>query len=321
MIDEKLEEFFKHGYEVTQELLNKDYEQLEWRKAFLIATSRFKWENLPESIPESYIEERLFWSRSMLGAINSSKYGISILDANYNGNINLYGLSPYALAMSLNGAISDTFNVYTGDDITTNKDIVLLRNNNIGKEGITTYELIKPYIFRLANNRRVKDCVLLALQNNQVIEANNKNEIDATKIRNGIFQHKSLWIINKKKVVSDDLLKPLLDQSAPDYLASLDNAYINDYREMLKVLGINVVSYEKDARLVSTEATTEQLEVVINLEQFKRPREIFIEQLNKRFGTNVKLTCNTEVLLSKLEEDTEVRYNKDIGGQDHEEEN
>lgn len=321
MLDEKQEQFFKYAYETMQEKLNKDYEALEWRKAFLIATSRFKWENLPESIPDSYIEERLFWYRSMLGLTQDPIYDICILDANYSGNVNLYGLSPFALAMSLNGAINDTFNVYIGDEITTDKDIILLRNNNIGKEGITTYELIKPYIYRLANNRRVKDCVLLALQNNQFIEANNKNEVDATKLRNGIFAHKSLWIVNKKKVVSDDLLKPLLDQNAPDYLASLDSAYINDYREMLKVLGINVVSYEKDARLVSTEATTEQLEVVINLEQFKRPREQFIEQVNKRYGLNLKLICNTEVLMQNLEENTEVRYNKDIGGQESEEEN
>lgn len=321
MLEEKIkQDFFNIKYDLLQTTLNDKYFKLELRKAFLIATSRFIWKNLPEEIPISFIEEFLFYEDRMLGIRKVGNFYI-MGACSYERDVDYYGLSPYVLFTTMNGKLNKTCFEYRDKTCLVYKDdVILLKNNNIGKSGISTYELIEPYLYRLSNNRRVKDNATLDLQNEKYFETESRSSVNEKSIRDKIIRHFKLFIFSKKTGEGSQLTELNKGVSNGSNLDSLDASYMFDFKEMLKILGINTVSYEKKERLITAEADAERMEASINLEQDLKKRQNFCDLVNYRFGLNISVELSEEAKLTLINTSNEQKEDSNFKENEGEEE-
>lgn len=247
---------------------------LIYNKYKMLSLNMFRWEGLPETIESRHIENSLF-NYGLCLIVDDKDLGFISVPCNYGANMNVNAVPTEVITCGFN--YIKTFK-YLGKD----KDKCQLILNNdlaIGNE---------HYIFDYAQRMfEVENCIRVNINQQKFpwfvhTTPNNKKTMETMfqKIMNG-----DPYILGSKDQIGD---VEVLTLSTP-YIADKLNEYKYELeREVLSFHGLNN-NFEKKERLLVDEVNSNNDFIDRNVELMYRQRKLACEQLNKKFGWNVRV--------------------------------
>ena len=242
-----------------------------------MATNIFKWEGLPDEIPEHYIEEVLF-TRGKALFFNDPDYGFLCLPANGSGIKNVYGedLAFYAHGFGYSKTI-------TGDEG------VLIWNNNTKS---ATAEIVMAFAGRLATVERVTDTNMNAQKTPILIVGDEKSILTLKNIYKK-YEGNEPVIFGDKNFMNNQTVTSI-NTMAPYVIDKLDVHKMNLWNEALTFLGVKNANTDKRERLITAEVDANDQHIQSNLEIMLTARQRAADKINERFGLSIKVTVRGE---------------------------
>ena len=247
---------------------------LIYNKYKMLSLNMFRWEGLPETIESRHIENSLF-NYGLCLIVNDKDLGFLSVPCNYGANMNFNSVPTAVITCGFN--YIKTFK-YMRED----KDKCQLILNNdlaIGNEN---------YIFDYAQRMyEVENCIRVNINQQKFpwfvnTTPNNKKTMETMfqKVLNG-----EPYILGSKDQIGN---VEVLTLNTP-YIADKLNEYKYELeREILSFHGLNN-NFEKKERLLVDEVNSNNDFIDRNVELMYRQRKLACEQMNKKFGWNVKV--------------------------------
>lgn len=237
-----------------------------------ICITRFRWNNLPDTIDERFIEYTLMMDAHAI-YFNDDVMGNLCLQVMLGGKWDVYRVPISRRAYAVNGYNNATL---------TPENSVIIYNNTIRTN---TYPILELFAYRLYNIDRSADVnvhaqrtpILIRCSENERLTLNNiYMEYDGNKPI--IFGDKDLDLTDKFAV---------LQTSAPYVASDLAEYRQQVWNEALSALGIASVTNEKSERMLRTEAEAGMGAIVATRISAIKMREKAAKEINKMFGTNI----------------------------------
>lgn len=268
-----------------------------------LATSMFKWTNLPDDITEQFIENTLYYH----GIIGFTKLANKFITSkiNQSGGINLYDIpTSYELYGSdglsgtrYNGEIRQNLDDYSLDEI-----VVPIRNNI---SGLATSVMVQPFINRFeqidisidTNIKQQKYPVIVFTEEGQEIT----HKIFTQKQQEGLpfiyttkdFDLRNFQCFNANIPFVADKMR-------------IEKNYL--WREIFEFLGINHANTEKRERLNSDEVNANNQALDLMADSYLITRERGRDLINEIWGCD----CNVERRELRIEDYLEGDENNEI---------
>ena len=262
----------------------------------MLALNMFTWENLPETMDSRYIENALY--EHGLCLVNDDKdLGLISVPCSYGANMNINGESTEV--------ITSGYNYVKTIKYINNDSCVLIRNNDLAK---ATRDYIANYAERMLE---VEMCIRANINQQKFpwfINATEKTKKSLQLIFDKVENFEP-FILANREIMGEAPLE-VLTMSTP-YVADKLNSYKYELeREILSFLSLNN-NFEKKERLLTDEVNSNNDFIHTNAMLMYKVRLQACEQINKKFGLNVRVLPNKE-MISKyyVEEETEVEENE-----------
>ncbi|CUU51225.1 hypothetical protein [Clostridium beijerinckii] len=245
-----------------------------FNRIMLMLTSLFKWENLPNNIPERFIEKTLF-NEGVCAFINDNEYGQIITQCTQGSEVNLYNEPIAWECFSVNG-YRKTFQ---------SDELSIIRNN---KYSIPTQYLIHHHLKRLYDLERTIDknlwyqrrlAILKGTEDSRLTLENIMKDYDENKFL--IFGSKKLDLMNNLEMLNFNIQYTGLEMEQHKEIK---------WNDLLNMFGINTVNTQKRERLISDEANANNQMIEINVDVMLEERELAAKAINEKYGTNIKVS-------------------------------
>ena len=263
-----------------------DYED----RLHMLAISLFTWKGLDDIAgfgASHFIEESLYrYGKACI--VNDDEIGIKALNVTAAGKLNIY-----YLPVKVNAFSTGYNKIYDFDDV------VYIMNNELQKP---TKDTLTLFAARLYETERTSD-VNLQAQKTPVLIEGDKNVL--LTLKNTYMQYSGNMPViygNKNFDVSSKL--NVLRTDAPYIVDKLEDHKHNLWNDCMTFLGINNANTSKKERLVTSEVESNDQLINYYLNCFYKTRKKACDILNEKFGTNVQIVLNKEVvdLLAKTTE-------------------
>ena len=248
----------------------------------LIATSIFTWKGLDDIAgfgASHFIEESLYrYGKACI--VNDDEIGIKALNVTAAGKLNIY-----YLPVKVNAFSTGYNKIYDFDDV------VYIMNNELQKP---TKDTLTLFAARLYETERTSD-VNLQAQKTPVLIEGDKNVL--LTLKNTYMQYSGNMPViygNKNFDVSSKL--NVLRTDAPYIVDKLEDHKHNLWNDCMTFLGINNANTSKKERLVTSEVESNDQLINYYLNCFYKTRKKACDILNEKFGTNVEIVLNKEVV-------------------------
>ena len=262
----------------------------------MLALNMFTWENLPETMDSRYIENALY--EHGLCLVNDDKdLGLISVPCSFGANMNINGESTEV--------ITSGYNYVKTIKYINNDNCVLIRNNDLAK---ATRDYIANYAERMLE---VEMCIRANINQQKFpwfINATEKTKKSLQLIFDKVENFEP-FILANREIMGEAPLE-VLTMSTP-YVADKLNSYKYELeREILSFLSLNN-NFEKKERLLTDEVNSNNDFIHTNAMLMYKVRLQACEQINKKFGLNVRVLPNKE-MISKyyVEEENEVVENE-----------
>lgn len=262
----------------------------------MLALNMFTWENLPETMDSRYIENALY--ENGLCLVNDDKdLGLISVPCSYGANMNINGESTEV--------ITSGYNYVKTVKYINNVNCVLIRNNDLAKP---TRDYIANYAERMLE---VEMCIRANINQQKFpwfINATEKTKKSLQLIFDKVENFEP-FILANREIMGEAPLE-VLTMSTP-YVADKLNSYKYELeREILSFLSLNN-NFEKKERLLTDEVNSNNDFIHTNAMLMYKVRLQACEQINKKFGLNVRVLPNKE-MISKyyVDEENEVEENE-----------
>ena len=262
----------------------------------MLALNMFTWENLPETMDSRYIENALY--EHGLCLVNDDKdLGLISVPCSYGANMNINGESTEV--------ITSGYNYVKTVKYINNDNCVLIRNNDLAKP---TKDYIANYAERMLE---VEMCIRANINQQKFpwfINATEKTKKSLQLIFDKVENFEP-FILANREIMGEAPLE-VLTMSTP-YVADKLNSYKYELeREILSFLSLNN-NFEKKERLLTDEVNSNNDFIHTNAMLMYKVRLQACEQINKKFGLNVRVLPNKE-MISKyyVDEENEVEENE-----------
>ena len=247
----------------------------------MLSLNMFRWEGLPTTIESRNIENSLF-NYGLCLIVNDDDLGFIAVPCNYGAYMNVNSIPTEVITCGFN--YIKTFDYIRKDK---NKCQLILNNDlGIGNE---------QYIFDYAQRMfEVENCIRVNINQQKFpwfvnTTPNNKKTMETMfqKVLNG-----EPYILGSKDQIGN---VEVLTLNTP-YIADKLNEYKYELeREILSFHGLNN-NFEKKERLLVDEVNSNNDFIDRNVELMYRQRQLACEEMNKKFGWNVKvINLNEEV--------------------------
>ena len=279
--------------EMNKKLNNLTFTDYFYRLS-LIALSIFKWENLPNGINERWIEkylfdigECMFFKDPILGfrVSKSIDKGINI----YNEPIDL---EPESTGLTEPKTYKNGI------------DAVLIKNNDLS---IPTLPTLQLYAYRLADLTRAQDVNITAQKTPILIITSDRQKLTMKNVFNQ-------WSGNEPVIYGDKEMNidgvKVLKTDAPIVFDKIQIQKHQLWNEVMTFLGVNNANQDKKERLVDDEVQANNEQVKICLDAMLKARQSACSEINRIFGTNIKVSARIGIE-SKIEE-LNVELNNEI---------
>ena len=242
-----------------------------------IALSIFKWENLPETCNERFLENTLFeYGRAVF--VEDPNMSYLTLRTNISGPLNVYN-EPIAYR-----AYGVGYN-----EIYSTEECVLIRNNPLEKSTESTIVLFAERLARIelalaTNINAQKTPILIRCEE---------------KTKQTLMTVYEQYEGNKPAIVASKSLqeKPLevLSTGAPYVADKLREEKHAVWNEALEFLGINTnPSDKKKERLINAEVESNNEQIDIQTLTMLASRQKAADEINKMFGLGIKISLRVE---------------------------
>lgn len=262
----------------------------------MLALNMFTWENLPETMDSRYIENALY--EHGLCLVNDDKdLGLISVPCSFGANMNINGESTEV--------ITSGYNYVKTIKYINNDNCVLIRNNDLAKP---TRDYISNYAERMLE---VEMCIRANINQQKFpwfINATEKTKKSLQLIFDKVENFEP-FILANREIMGEAPLE-VLTMSTP-YVADKLNSYKYELeREILSFLSLNN-NFEKKERLLTDEVNSNNDFIHTNAMLMYKVRLQACEQINKKFGLNVRVLPNKE-MISKyyVDEENEVEENE-----------
>lgn len=266
-------------------VVEKDLLMNKWQN---IATSIFKWDNLPSGITEKNIEKLLYKGGSAV-FINDSSLGYMVLDVAFTGQFNVNGEPIKWQAVGLN------YNQpYTIDNS------VLIQNN---PTRTPTINYISYQIDKMIDIERTHTLNLNA-QKTPMMFSGSEDELLTFKnileqvVGGNLVVYMDKSLNGKPFEVHVPQVQYLAKDLHDDY-----NVYENRIKEYI---GLDAISVDKKERLLKGEGDSNDEHINANLSVYLDERQLAVDKINKMFNLVIKLSINP--LIFDETEEEEVNY-------------
>lgn len=264
-----------------------DESALENNRAFLfyyyrlmeLSVSMFKWENLPDTVDQRYIEMELFRNGSVV-YFNDEYIGNLCLDVLFNGNFDVYGYPIKRRAYSY-------YNNYNKELDNTNS--VIIYNNYIRTNSETA---VRMYAKRLYNLDRIIDVNANAQKTPVLIRASEKQRLSMLNLYKE-YNGNSPFIFGDKDLDLSDI--KAISTQAPYVSDKIYTLKTQIWNEALTYLGISNINIQKKERLITDEVMRNQGGTIASRYSRLESRHKAVNEINKMFGTNISVTYQEDL--------------------------
>lgn len=269
----------------------------------MLAISLFTWKGLDDVAgfgASHFIEESLYrYGKACI--VNDAEIGIKALNVTAAGKLNIY-----YLPVKVNAFSTGYNKIYDFDDV------VYIMNNELQKP---TSDTIRLFASRLYETERTID-VNIQAQKTPVLIEGDKNVL--LTLKNTYMQYSGNMPViygNKNYDISSKL--NVLKTDAPFIADKLDIHKDKIWNEVMTYLGINNANTSKRERLVTSEVESNDQLINYYLNCFYKTRKKACDLLNEKFGTNVEIVLNKEVVDLLAETTKELKEGADSDGKVH----
>lgn len=240
-----------------------------------LATSVFKWNNLPETCSARFLEDKLFWN-GYIAFCYIDNIGL-ITAAGGMMDYNLYD-EPIRF-QATNRSFTKIFSY---------DEFVLCRNNI---DCVPTSSTIAMFASRLAECERTLDNNIIQQKTPYIIHCSDKNKLSWENFMAAVRNNEPAIYTNKNFADSLEVLPtttPFIADKLLEYKHSI-------WAEALTFLGINNVNFEKSQHLLEAEVNANKEHVSTSAKAMLDFRQQCAEEVNRRYGTNITVEFNIAV--------------------------
>lgn len=267
----------------------------------LIATSLFTWEGLDEvaGFGASRFLEQSLYDLGRACFIKDDTLGYLALKVNPSDKLNVYNLPEKVIAWSIG------YNKQYDFD-----DVVYIMNNELQ---LPTSDTLTLFAYRLYETERTIDTNLIAQKTPVLIEGDSKTVLT---LKNVYMQYSgnTPFIFGNKSYDLSNGLKTL-NTEAPYLIDKLELHKHEIWNEALTYLGINNANTDKKERLITDEVQSNDELIKYYLNCFYKTRKKACDEINERYGLNISIKLNDDVL--KLINENEKELNLDNESDDN----
>ena len=243
-----------------------------------LAVSMFKWENLPSTIDERYLELTLF-EQGKAVYFNDDVLGNLALKCTVNGGFNVYNIPIKRMAYANNGY---------NRELSIDNSVIIFNNYN----RTNTMEDMKYYAMRLWNIDRAIDVNVNAQKTPILIQCTEDERLTMQNLYKD-YEGNMPFIAGNKNLNTEGF--KVLKTDAPfvaDRLMSIRNQIWN---ECMTVLGISNVNFQKKERMISDEVMRGQGGIIANRYTRLNTRQEAVKKINEMFGTDIKVSFREDI--------------------------
>lgn len=267
-----------------------------------VATSIFKWKNLPQTMNERWLELCLFY-KGMAGILKHDDYGIINTEASWSGNIDIYGLPTLVYCYSTS-FFSEQRVRYDGKvSIEELSKIYGIQNDNL-KEAILvmnnidmqpTFIAMELFAYRLYKVQRTIDINLDLIKKPFIIGCNEQDKLSMQKFMMDVENNQNMIFATADFDPSNSI--KIFDLNVNNHVEELENEKRAILSEALTTLGVNSILVDKAERLISDEGKKDNEFINYNLQYYWKQRKEACEQFNKLFKPEkeIEVVLNSDI--------------------------
>lgn len=278
-----------------------------------LVTGLFKYENLPDSIPEFYIEKHLS-TDGYLGFLYDDNYGLVCQEGTLSNRLDIYDL-PLVFTPT-NNFVARLFKkrqiLWYGDeldadgpDIWNRRKAVIVGNNS---RFTGSNQWIHGFATKLADIEQAIQINRNSLLTPYMITASDDSVFSYKKIMAKVLSMEPFVYVKPKKSSSgvdigkakDDI--NILNIETKSYLAELTDDRNQVFFQALTRIGINNSPIQKTERVNTHETDSNNVLINQNLNVRLRAREQGLANVNSYFGENIKVQYSSDLLYKTREE-------------------
>lgn len=257
---------------VNSQLANFNTYQMYLRQLLTLAENVFEFENLPEFIDVAYLNKQLL-RKGSVAFFKDEVMGVIALPYTNIGKLDIYGRPTSIQVISRNG--------YTRT-LKRGEFVIMYDNNGRYPLLMDIYQNAE----RLALCKRVIDINIAQQRTPRIWLAKNDqvksfqdlvNEIDGNLER----------IISYDNINLDDI--QAICEPAPFVADKIDEHLEKEWAEFFRLIGIANLVEQKKERLIQDEMTASMGGTIASRYSRFEPRKRAIEEINRKFGTNIKV--------------------------------
>lgn len=277
------------------------YKNINFKRLYdyykMLALNMFTWENLPETMNSRYIENALY-EHGLCLINDDNDLGKISVPCNFGANMNINGESTEVITCGYNYV--KTINYLNNDKC------ILIRNNDLAKP-------TRDYIFNYAERMLEVEMCIRANINQQkfpwFINATEKTKKSLEIIFDKVENFEPFILANKEIGLGENALE-VLTMPTP-YVADKLNEYKYELeREILSFLSLNN-NFEKKERLLTDEVNSNNDFISTNAMLMYKNRLQACKEINRKFGLNVKVLPNKEMISKYYQNDEEKEENNE----------
>lgn len=243
-----------------------------------LASNRFKWSNLPDTIDARFLEVTLFRSALSVFFKDEGTDAFLAMAGSPNGNLNMYG-NPTAFTVVGNRFVGRTISAADAVPIWAN----FMR--------IPDIDIVMIYASKFAELDRTIEINSKNARIPKVIVTNENQRLSAENIRRMIDEGQPHITVSQG---IGDMVSALDLGVNPDTIEKLHIIRTRLWNECMGLLGINNANQDKKERLVSDEVDANNDQVAASRRVNLNAREFAADEINKRFGLNISVCYHSE---------------------------
>ena len=256
----------------------------------MLALNRYKWENLPNGIESRHIEQMLY-DNGECAMFDHPDLGLCVLRSSSRENLNIYG-DPTKL--SLTG-----FNEHR---TVMMDECVRIMNNDLA------YPTMQNIIYYAKRMAEIDDIIMQNLRQQRVpylFATDDNNSFSMKNLYNEMYQGEPAIFVDKEMLNGQSENIMVLPTVAPYLVDKLQIQKQEMERELLTFLGINN-TLEKKERLLVDETNSNNQFIKMSSDIGFKQRQLACEQINEKFGLNVRVIETQDELESEVMMDGEL---------------
>ena len=255
-----------------------DYED----RLHMLAVSLFNWDGLDEACgfgASRFLEESLYrYGKACV--VKDEDLGLMALNVTPAGKLNIY-----YLPIKVNAFSTGYNKIYDFDDV------VYIMNNEIQKP---TKDTLTLFAARLYETERTADVNLQAQKTPVLIEGDKNTLLTLRNVYMNYSGNMPVIYGNKRFDLSNKL--NVLRTDAPFIVDKLEEHKHNLWNDCMTFLGINNANTSKKERLITSEVESNDQLINYYLNCFYKTRKIAADKINEKYGLNIKVELNKDVL-------------------------